>query len=152
MQFNLGSILILVIFVIALLGKNSSVAIAAALVLLIGLLRLDKVLYPYLDQHGIQIGVIVLTAAILIPLASGRIGASEVFATFNNVRALLAIAVGVFIAYLAGRGIGLLSAEPQIITGIIIGTVIGVAFFKGVSVGPLIGSGVLYFLFRLLKI
>lgn len=152
MHLDLGNLLVLGILAIAVVGHNNSVAIAAALVLLIKLLGLGTYIFPYLDKNGIQIGVVILTAAILIPLASGRISAAEILASLSNVRAVLAIVVGVLIAYLAGRGVGLLTTEPQVITGIIIGTVAGVAFFKGVSVGPLIGSGVLVFLYKLLRL
>ncbi|MCO6560559.1 MAG: DUF441 family protein, partial [Gilliamella sp.] len=34
-------------------------------------------------------------------------------------------------------------AHPTIINGLIIGTLIGVAFFKGIPVGPLIAAGIL---------
>jgi uncharacterized membrane protein (DUF441 family) len=36
-----------------------------------------------------------------------------------------------------------MSGQPIIVTGLLIGTVIGVAFFKGVPVGPLIAAGLL---------
>jgi len=36
-----------------------------------------------------------------------------------------------------------MGANPTIINGLIIGTLIGVAFFKGIAVGPLIAAGML---------
>lgn len=152
MQFSFGNLLLLVIFFLALASSNHSVAIAAALVLLMSLFHLDRFLFPWLEAKGIQLGVVILTVAILVPLASGRITGQEVMATLQNVRSLMAVLVGVVVAYLAGKGVGLLASEPQIVTGLIVGTIIGVAFFKGVSVGPLIGSGMLYFLFKLFKL
>lgn len=152
MQFSFGNLLLLVIFFLALASSNHSVAIAAALVLLMSLFHLDRFLFPWLEAKGIQLGVVILTVAILVPLASGRITGQEVMATLQNVRSLMAVLVGVVVAYLAGKGVGLLASEPQIVTGLIVGTIIGVAFFKGVSVGPLIGSGMLYFLFKLFRL
>lgn len=152
MQFSFGNLLLLLIFFLALASSNHSVAIAAALVLLMSLFHLDRFLFPWLEAKGIQLGVVILTVAILVPLASGRITGQEVMATLQNVRSLMAVLVGVVVAYLAGKGVGLLASEPQIVTGLIVGTIIGVAFFKGVSVGPLIGSGMLYFLFKLFKL
>lgn len=152
MQFSFGNFILLLIFFLAMASQNSSVAIAAGLVLIIGLFNLDKFLFPFLEAKGIQWGVVILTMAILVPLASGRISGQEVMATFQNIRSLLAMVVGIIVAYLAGKGVGLLAHEPQIVTGLIVGTIIGVAFFKGVSVGPLIGSGILYFLFKLFNI
>lgn len=34
-------------------------------------------------------------------------------------------------------------SEPQVIAGLLIGTVLGVAFLRGVPVGPLIAAGIL---------
>ena len=41
-------------------------------------------------------------------------------------------------------GVGYMKASPEVATALIIGTMIGVFFFKGVPVGPLIASGVVY--------
>ena len=35
-----------------------------------------------------------------------------------------------------------MSVQPSVIGGLLIGTVIGVAFFRGVPVGPLIAAGI----------
>ena len=35
-----------------------------------------------------------------------------------------------------------MSAQPSVVGGLLIGTVIGVAFFRGVPVGPLIAAGI----------
>ncbi|WP_153944859.1 DUF441 family protein, partial [Acinetobacter baumannii] len=40
-------------------------------------------------------------------------------------------------------GTGLLTAQPHIVTGLLIGTILGVALFRGVPVGPLIAAGIL---------
>ena len=38
-----------------------------------------------------------------------------------------------------------MSAQPILVTGLLIGTIIGVAFLGGVPVGPLIAAGLLSF-------
>ncbi|KKM11729.1 hypothetical protein SY88_07350 [Clostridiales bacterium PH28_bin88] len=147
-----GNVAVLVVLALALFGGNNPVAVAAALVLLLNLLGLDKPVFPFLDKNGIQIGVVVLTAAILVPLASGRISYQEILGSLKQVRTLLAIVMGMLVTYFAGRGVGLLSEEPQLISAIIIGTIVGVAFLRGVSVGPLVGAGILALIFRLFRI
>jgi uncharacterized membrane protein (DUF441 family) len=36
-----------------------------------------------------------------------------------------------------------MTAQPLIVTGLLLGTLIGVAVFRGVPVGPLIAAGIL---------
>lgn len=56
-----------------------------------------------------------------------------------------AVFIGIFVAWLAGRGVPLMGQQPVLITGLLIGTVIGVAFMGGIPVGPLIAAGILSF-------
>ena len=48
-----------------------------------------------------------------------------------------------FVAWLGGRGVSLMAAQPNIVAGLLIGTVAGVALLRGVPVGPLIAAGIL---------
>ncbi|NLC76861.1 MAG: DUF441 domain-containing protein [Clostridia bacterium] len=152
MQVQFSNLIILVILAVAVIGNKKAVALAAALVLVINLIGLDGLIFPFLEARGIELGIVVLTAAILIPLASGKISGQEVMATLTNVRSLLAIIIGIAVAFLGGRGVTLMTAEPQLITGVVFGTIIGVSFFNGVPVGPLICSGILYYLFKLFHV
>lgn len=60
---------------------------------------------------------------------------------FKQPVSLAGIAAGIIVAYLGGRGVSLLGNQPLVVTGILLGTIIGVALFKGVPVGPLIAAG-----------
>jgi uncharacterized membrane protein (DUF441 family) len=134
------NILLLVLLSIGVIGNNNSVAIAVAVLLLIRLLSLDRV-FPTLEKYGLTIGVIILTIGVLAPLASGKIASEQVLTAFITPKALLAIAIGIFVSYLGGRGVQLMSANPLIVTGLMVGTILGVALFRGVPVGPLIAAG-----------
>ncbi|MGQ7111923.1 DUF441 family protein, partial [Escherichia sp. TWPC-MK] len=50
-------------------------------------------------------------------------------------------AVGVIVSWLGGRGVTLMGSQPQLVAGLLVGTVLGVALFRGVPVGPLIAAG-----------
>lgn len=56
---------------------------------------------------------------------------------------IVAIIAGIVVAWLGGRGVTLMGNQPVLVTGLLIGTIIGVAFLKGVPVGPLIAAGIL---------
>jgi uncharacterized membrane protein (DUF441 family) len=134
----------LILFVLAGLGlisNNHSVAIAVLILLLIHLTNLDR-FFPFLEQYGLTVGIIILTIGVLAPLASGKISWEMIVHSFTSWQSLLAIAVGIFVSYLAGRGVPLMKENPVIVTGLLIGSILGVALFRGVPVGPLIAAGI----------
>ncbi|MEW6229340.1 MAG: DUF441 family protein, partial [Bacillota bacterium] len=53
--------------------------------------------------------------------------------------------------YVNGKGVELLRARPDIIAGILIGTIIGVCLLRGIPVGPLAAAGITALLIRLFK-
>ena len=77
------------------------------------------------------------------PIASGKLNSETILQSFISPKSLVAILVGLLVAYLGGRGVKLMTNEPQVIAGLLIGTVLGVAFLHGVPVGPLIAAGIL---------
>ncbi len=75
------------------------------------------------------------------PIASGTLPPSTLIHSFLNWKSLVAIAVGVIVSRLGGRGVTLMGSQPQLVAGLLVGTVLGVALFRGVPVGPLIAAG-----------
>lgn len=131
---------ILLILVLAVLGNNQSVSVAAAVLVAVKLLGLDS-WFPVLESKGMNIGLIILTIAILAPVASGRITLQHMADAFRNPVGLLAIAAGIFAAYAAGRGLFFIKETPEMVSSLVVGTVIGVSFLQGVAIGPLIAGG-----------
>lgn len=136
---------LLIILGIAALGvvsKNQTVTIA---LLLLALLRTTQQhrITSVLEKYGITLGVIVLTVGVMAPLASGKVGFADLLGAFSHWRSLAAVGVGVLVAYLGGRGVRLMADEPLVVNGLLLGTILGVALFRGVPVGPLIAAGIL---------
>lgn len=94
------------------------------------------------EKQGITLGIIILTIAVMAPLASGTLPPSTLVKSFLDWKSLLAIVVGIFVSWLGGRGVSLMGAQPTIVGGLLIGTIIGVSLFRGVPVGPLIAAGI----------
>ena len=134
------SLILLIFAALGVISHNAPVIIASTLLLLIQQTPLVRYL-PWIEKNGVSIGIILLTIGVLSPIASGRITLGT--ADFANWKAFTAIAVGILVAWLGGRGITLMQNQPSVVPGLIIGTVIGVAFLKGVPVGPLIAAGIL---------
>ncbi|TDG00239.1 DUF441 domain-containing protein [Paenibacillus piri] len=141
-QIDIPSIVLLVFAGLGILSSNSSITIAAVTLLFIRVINLHQ-LFPWLEKYGLSIGIIILTIGILSPLASGSISFQSLFQTFLHWKSLAAIAVGIGVAYLGGRGLVVMTNQPTLVTGLMIGTILGVAFFRGVPVGPIIAAGIL---------
>ncbi|MGK4733941.1 DUF441 family protein, partial [Salmonella enterica] len=77
----------------------------------------------------------ILTIGVMAPIASGTLPPSTLIPSFVNWKSLVAIAVGVFVSWLGGRGLTLMGNQPQLVAGLLVGTVLGGALFRGVPVG-----------------
>ena len=141
-QLDLNLIVLLVLLACGIFSHNSAVTIAAAVLIVLKITPLSSLL-PYVQAHGLNIGIIILTIGVLTPIASGKISGESILKSFLSWKSLLAIAIGVFVAWLGGRGVKLMSNQPGVVAGLLLGTVAGVAVLRGVPVGPLIAAGIL---------
>ncbi|CUH96610.1 putative membrane protein [Propionispora sp. 2/2-37] len=137
---NWDNIPLLIILALSIIGNNHTVSVAALVLLLIPQLGLENY-FQVIDKHGINIGIIILTIAVLSPVAQGRIAMNEVLAIFKAPVGLLAVVIGVFLAWVAGQGVIFMKDSPETVTALVVGTIIGVCFFRGLPVGPLIAGG-----------
>lgn len=140
---NWDNVPLLIILVLSVIGNNHSVSIAATVLLLIKLLGFDNA-FPYLESHALTAGITVLTIAVLAPLATGRISLQDMLVAFKTPTGIIAIVTGVFVAWVAGQGVLFIKDAPEAVTSIVVGTIVGVCFFKGLAVGPLIAGGIVY--------
>ncbi|MFZ0022626.1 DUF441 domain-containing protein [Acinetobacter sp.] len=141
-QLDLNLIVLLVLLACGIFSHNSAVTIAAAVLIVLKITPLSSLL-PYVQAHGLNIGIIILTIGVLTPIASGKISGESILKSFLSWKSLLAIVIGVFVAWLGGRGVKLMSNQPDVVAGLLLGTVAGVAVLRGVPVGPLIAAGIL---------
>ena len=129
----------------AILGRANSVAIAACLLLIFKLLNVDKYIFPTMEKSGVTWGLILLIAAILIPVANGKITGQDMKSVFTSWVGILALVLSFFTTYLSGLGLRYITVQGQgaIMPALILGAVAAAAFLGGVPVGPLITSGML---------
>lgn len=136
-------IIMLAILICGVVGHNMSVAYAAGAVILLKVLGLNQVI-DILGDKGITWGIILLTAAIFVPIATGKITWGDIMHCFQSPVGIVSLIVGAGVAIFGYLGVDYMKASPEVATALIIGTMIGVFFFRGVPVGPLIASGVVY--------
>ena len=130
------------IMLIAYLGKNMSLMIATGFVMLVKLLPFADKLFDFIHAKGINWGVIIITIAVLVPIAMGEIGFKDVLAAFRSPAGWIAVLCGVLVAVLSRNGVNLLASSPQVTVALVLGTIMGVVFLKGVAAGPVIAAGI----------
>lgn len=141
-------LMLLLILALGIIGHNTTVAYAVIIVLVLKLLGLTAML-DILSVNGLNWGIVLLLAAILVPIATGDVTIANMIDAFKSPLGIAAIVCGVLAAMAGGGGVELLKKDPHIVAALIIGTIIGVCFFKGVAVGPLIAGGMTYALMKL---
>lgn len=136
---TLGAVLVL-----SVVGHNMTVVYAVLIVLAVKIFGTQEML-NYFGEHGINFGIIILTAAILIPIANGTVTISTMINSFKTPIGVVAVVAGLLAAISGGVGVPLMQQNPNVIPALIVGTMAGVFFFKGIAVGPLIAAGFTYF-------
>ena len=143
--FNPVSILLIVFIALGYFSKNGAIWISSSILLVVQQTVLTRYL-PQADRPLISLGILILTIGILAPLVSGKVQLPPI-SQLLDIKLFTAVLTGIFVAWLAGRGIGVMQSQPNLIIGLLVGTVIGVTFFKGIPVGPLIAGGLLSLIF-----
>ncbi|MEG0348825.1 MAG: DUF441 domain-containing protein [Acinetobacter sp.] len=141
-SLDLNLIVLLILLACGIFSHNTAVTIAAGVLIVFRITPLSQ-FFPLLQTHGLEVGIIILTIGVLTPIASGKIPGEVILKSFMHWKSLIAIAIGLLVAWLGGRGVSLMTHQPNIVAGLLIGTVAGVALLRGVPVGPLIAAGIL---------
>lgn len=147
-----ASLFLLILLVLSLIGKNQSLFIATIILLLLKWTTLGDKLFPVIEKNGVQWGITILTVAVLVPIATGDIGFKQLGDSLKSVYAWIALISGIVVALIAANGIDLMKNDPHITTALVLGTILAVAFFKGVAVGPLIAAGIAYTIMQVVEI
>jgi uncharacterized membrane protein (DUF441 family) len=147
-----SNIILIIILAVAVVGKANSVAIATCILLMIKLLGLDKYVYPHIEKIGMTGGIVLLMAAVLIPIANGTISSESIRNAFTSWIGIAALVLSFLTTYLSGQGLKFLTVQGHgdIMPAMIMGAVAAAAFLGGVPVGPLIASGILALLTKVI--
>lgn len=143
------NVLLLVVLAMGLVFNNRLITASAGLILAIKAIHLQAVL-KLIDHWALELGLVFLLMAVLTPFALDRVGVGEIWETFRNPAGIVAIIGGTIAAYVCGQGVVLMQMRPEIVVGLVIGTVVGVSLLRGIPVGPLAAAGVTAVLLNLL--
>ncbi|KFC82335.1 putative inner membrane protein [Buttiauxella agrestis ATCC 33320] len=140
MIFDSTLLILLALAGLGFVSHNTTVAVSILVLIIVRVTPLSQ-FFPWIEKQGLTVGIIILTIGVMAPIASGTLPASTLLHSFTNWKSVVAIVVGVFVSWLGGRGVTLMSSQPSLVAGLLVGTVLGVALFRGVPVGPLIAAG-----------
>ena len=99
-----STFLLVLILGISVLGKANSVALSTCILLMLKLLQVAQYVFPIILKNGVFWGVVILIAAILIPLASGGVKSTNVINVFTSWVGITALLLSLFTTYLSGLG------------------------------------------------
>ncbi|WP_134699599.1 DUF441 domain-containing protein [Ammoniphilus sp. YIM 78166] len=136
-----GELLLVILIIIGLIGRSNIIATAASLLLILKLTSLER-FFPAVERRGLELGLLFLTMAVLVPFANEKISWKDVTPLFTTPYGIMALAGGAIATYMNGKGLDLLRMEPQMIVGLVIGSIFGIIFLKGIPVGPLMAAGI----------
>lgn len=139
---NIGLIGLLVL---GLAAQSELVAGAAAILLTLRFAKLTFLL-PILERRGVEIGLLFLTIAMLVPFAKGSVNLRDIAKGFVTLPGILAIVGGVIATRVNGQGLRMLNRESHLMISLIIGSILGIVLLGGIPVGPLMAAGVTYLL------
>lgn len=148
-----SSMILVLILVVAVVGHADSVAVATCILLLLKLLHLDSFIFPAIEKKGMFIGLVLLIAAILIPIAKGDVNHLQLVNVFKSWTGIVALVLSLLTTYLSGLGVQYLTVQGhvEVMPALILGAVIAASFLGGVPVGPFITSGILAFIVKILS-
>mgnify|MGYP001366199484 FL=1 len=135
------NIILLALFVLGIIFNNSLIAASSGILLIVRFIRLNSVLV-LLEQRAMEAGLLLLLIAVFVPFAQEKVTLPEIAKTFRSKDGIIAIISGMAAAAMCGQGVMLLETSPQIVAGLVIGTILGVLLFRGIPIGPLAAAGI----------
>ena len=142
------------VLILSIIGHNSTVVYATVIVLILKVaaqISGQPQILEWMGSHGLTLGIIILTAAVLVPIADGTVTIHTIIDSFKSQIGIVALIAGLWAAMAGVVGVPLMQTNPNVIPALIVGTMAGVFFFKGIAVGPLIAAGFTYFVMAIIE-
>jgi len=136
-----GEVLLVILIIIGLIGRSPIITTAACILLIVKLIHLERYL-PSIERRGLELGLLFLTLAVLVPFASEKIHYRDIMQVFTSWPGIIALLGGAVATFMNSKGLDVLKTDPQLIVGLVIGSIFGIIFLRGIPVGPLMAAGI----------
>ncbi len=134
-------VILLICVALGWIGKNPLITGAALGLLLLHVARVEFAI-RWLDERGTSLGIFLLVTSLMAPVAAGRLSLRAFGGELLRPSGLVGVAIAAAAAYFGRGGVDFLQSYPAALVGLIVGSIIGTIFLKGVPTGPLIAAGV----------
>lgn len=136
-----GVTILVALLMVGIVARSNLIAIAACVLLILRFSNLHFV-FPILERRGLEVGLLFLLLSILVPIAQGVVTERDLAYNLTSLPGIMAIAGGIIATHMNSEGLKLMGARPEVIFGLVIGSIFGIVFFHGVPVGPLMAAGI----------
>ncbi len=132
-------VLLIAFIIVGVIGRVKIVSVAASLLLVMRMLSLTR-WFPMLERRSLELGLLFLMVSILVPLASGSLTSRDIVPSILSPAGIASVIGGIIATMINAKGLVLLQAEPSLLFGILFGCIIGIVYFEGMPVGPLMAA------------
>lgn len=143
-----GNLLLVSLIIIGMIGRSHIITTAACVLLIVKLASLERFL-PSIERRGLELGLLFLTMGVLVPFAGEKIQWKDITSVFTSWVGVAALIGGAAATYMNSKGLELLKFDPQLIVGLVIGSIFGIVFLRGIPVGPLMAAGITALLLKI---
>ncbi|SHF28769.1 Uncharacterized membrane protein, DUF441 family [Desulforamulus putei DSM 12395] len=135
-----GNIFLLALLLMGFAADSTLLATSACILLILKLSKLNRFI-NILERRGLEAGLIFLMLSVLVPLAHDNLVYWDLLKATLSPQGILALIGGALATHMNGEGLKLLKLDPQLIFGMVIGSIIGIVFLGGIPIGPLMAAG-----------
>lgn len=143
--------IILILVILSFITKNKNLGIAALIVFVVSLSNSGKAI-AFIEKYFMDIGMIFLMMWMLIPLLKMDNSTSSGFKSLLTLNGVVSFIIGMVVVVLAAKGVSFTKGSADVLTGVVLGSIVGVSLLGGVPVGPLIASGIAFEIVRLINL
>jgi len=136
--------------VLGVIGQNRLVTLAAGLLLIVDLGGLRTAL-GWLRRFGPTVGFVLLVSSLLTSFVKGEQSVKHIFELLDWKALSVTLLAGVAASVLCKQGMDLLEFRPELIIGLIVGSLAGVLLLHGIPVGPFVAAGMTGLILRALR-
>ncbi|WP_411546002.1 DUF441 family protein [Klebsiella pneumoniae] len=141
-MFDTTLLILLGLAALGFISHNTTVAISILVLIIVRVMVLNA-FFPWVEKQDLTGKVAIVTVGVMAPIASVAIPASTLIHSFMGQGMTLAIAVGVFVSWLAWRRSSSTCSQPHLVATSLMSTIPGVSMFRDVPAGPLIAAGII---------
>ena len=136
-----GVTMLVMLLLVGIVARSNLIAIAACVLLILKFSNLN-IVFPLLERRGLEVGLLFLILSILVPIAEGMVTEKDLLYNITSTPGIMAVIGGIIATNMNSEGLSLLAQKPEIIFGLVIGSILGIVLFHGVPVGPLMAAGI----------